>query len=75
MRRRFWVESAAAITTVILAAVTLVWPEWIEAVFGVDPDGGSGAAEVAVVGVLAIITLALAGAAGREWRRARPVTS
>jgi hypothetical protein len=74
MRRRFWVESASALTTVILAVVTLVWPQWIEAVFGVDPDGGSGAAEVAVVGVLAIITLVLAGAAGLEWRRARPVT-
>jgi hypothetical protein len=71
---RFWVESASAIATAILAVVTSVWPEWIEAVFDADPDGGSGAAEWAVVGVLAIITLALAGAAGLEWRRARPAT-
>jgi hypothetical protein len=75
VRRRFWLESALAIATAIVAVVTSIWPEWIEAIFGADPDGGSGAAEWAVVGVLATITLALAGAAGREWRRARLATS
>jgi hypothetical protein len=75
MRRRFWLESASATATAILAVVTAMWPEWIEAIFGADPDGGSGAAEWAVVGVLAIITLAFAVAAGREWRHARLVTS
>jgi hypothetical protein len=33
----------------ILGAITLVWADWIETVFGVDPDGGSGSIEVLIV--------------------------
>jgi hypothetical protein len=69
LRARFWVETAAATAAVVLGAVTLVWKEWIEVVFDVDPDQGSGALEWAIVAVFAIVALALFFAARQEWRR------
>lgn len=66
---RFWVESALATVSALLLVVTIVWHEWIELVFRVDPDGGSGAAEWLVVGVLGVITTVSALAARFEWRR------
>jgi hypothetical protein len=46
--------------TMALAALTAAVPDWIEAVFGLDPDAGSGATEWIVVGVLATASLLLA---------------
>ncbi len=51
--------------------VTLFWHDWIEAVFGVDPDRGNGSSEWLVVLSLLIITATLAVGARLEWRRAR----
>jgi len=70
MRRRFYVEGGLAVLAGVLAVVTLVWHDWIEVVFRVDPDAGSGALEWAVVIVLAIVAIGLAVAARLEWRRA-----
>src|SRR6266540_4097970 len=47
-RTRFWTETALAAFTAVLCLLTLVWPAWIEAVSGVDPDGGNGALEWAL---------------------------
>ena len=68
MRARFWIESTLAGAAFALALVTLVWREWIEAVFRVDPDGGNGAAEWAAVGVLVVASVICALLARREWR-------
>jgi hypothetical protein len=68
LRLRFWVETACGTATGVLAVVTLFWSDWIEAVFGVDPDHGNGSFEWLVVGVLAIIMVSLMVAARIEWR-------
>jgi undecaprenyl pyrophosphate phosphatase UppP len=73
LRVRFWVESVFASVTGVLAVVTVFWHDWIEAVFGVDPDHGNGSAEWLVVLTLAVVTVALAVLARHEWRRARRV--
>ena len=73
LRVRFWVESILASATGVLAVVTIFWHDWIEAVFGVDPDHRNGSAEWLVVLALAIVTVALALVARHEWRRARQV--
>jgi DMSO/TMAO reductase YedYZ heme-binding membrane subunit len=71
LRHRFWLESVLGSTACILALVTLFWHDWIEAVFGVDPDKHNGTAEWLVVTVLLIVTVMLAITARLEWRRAR----
>lgn len=68
---RFWLESVLGSITGILAVVTLFWHDWIEAVFGADPDKGNGSAEWLVVIALLLVTAALAVSARIEWRRAR----
>lgn len=69
LRLRFWVETVLALVTALLTGVTIVWHEWIEA-SGFDPDHGDGSWEWAIVLALAAVTLALAGHARHEYRRA-----
>ena len=68
MRRRFWIEAGLAVVSAALLFVTLVWREWIEAVFKVDPDRSSGELEWAIVAALCLITLAFGVLARSEWR-------
>ncbi len=70
VRRRYWVEVGLAIVTGALLVLTIITREWIEIIFGVDPDGGSGALEWAIVAGLAVLTLASTVTARREWVRA-----
>jgi hypothetical protein len=69
VRMRFWVETICGIAGTALFLLTLVTREWIELIFGVDPDGGSGALELGI----ALVLLAIAAGSGllavREWRR------
>ena len=69
VRRRFWIEATLAAATTILLLATLVSKEWIEAVFGADPDGGDGSLEWAIVGALLVACVVLSAAARAEWRR------
>lgn len=69
LRVRIEVVLSALLGTATI--VTVVWPEWIEGVFGFDPDGGNGAAEWWIVAVLAVITVAAAALAGRDLRVVR----
>jgi hypothetical protein len=68
---RFWVEIAMALSSANLAVITLIWPDWIELAFHVDPDQGSGGLEWLIVAVLATTSLTTAGLAGLRWRHWR----
>ena len=50
---------------------TAVWPRWIEALLGFDPDGGNGTAEWAIVAVLAVATITTSALARRDLRIVR----
>jgi hypothetical protein len=67
VRIRFWIESALAAITAALFAVTLMSPEWIELLFGVDPDRGNGALEWGIVTILFIACLTFSAMARSDW--------
>ena len=71
LRPIFWLETGLAIVTGILFIITLVWRDWIEILFNIDPDSGSGSLEWLIVVALLVVTLLLFALAGLEWRRAR----
>ena len=66
---RFWMEAASALVTLFLAIITILWQNWIEIVFRVDPDHGNGSFERWIVGVAAALCLASLLLARREWKR------
>lgn len=66
LRRRFWVEVAAATLSVVTFSLTLLASDWIELIFGVDPDHHSGSLEWLIVGVSVLVTLILSALAYRE---------
>jgi hypothetical protein len=70
VRARFWVELGLALAAAVLAVVTLIWHDWIEILFEVEPDGGSGELEWALTAGLAVVAVGFAIAARLEFRRA-----
>ena len=59
MRRLLLIDIALAVASVFLALLTLAAKDWIEIVFHVDPDAGSG--------VLEWVIVALCGAAAVKF--------
>jgi hypothetical protein len=69
LRARFRIEVAMLVSALTLLVATVIWRDWIETVFGVDPDAGNGSLErfiVAACGATALLLLILSS---REWRR------
>jgi hypothetical protein len=71
MRNRIlrWIETVSSVLFALLFALTLVSREWIEAIFRVDPDHGSGSLEWAIVAVLGVAAVATGRLAWGQWRR------
>lgn len=70
LRARFWLETVLAAVSGLSLAATLIQRQWIELVFRVDPDQGSGVLEWTIVGVLLAATILSLSLARGEWRRA-----
>jgi hypothetical protein len=70
LRTRFWFESALALVSLAALVITLISKSWIETLTGLDPDGGSGAAEWAVVVALTAVTISALAIARVELKRA-----
>lgn len=68
-RALFFVEAAVAALLGCLTVLTLAWRDWIEGIFGVDPDRHSGSLEWLIVVALAVSFVVLTIVARREWRR------
>jgi hypothetical protein len=70
MVRSFWIKVAVASLCATLLLLTLVWHDWIEIVFGVDPDGGSGLTEWAITAAVTLAAVGCGASALVDWRRA-----
>lgn len=66
---RFWIETALGMSSAVVLAMTLAWPDWIETIFGLEPDAGDGSAEWGWAIALAVATLVFFADAGRTWWR------
>ena len=71
VRTRFWFEAILAALTTGLFILTLLSRNWIEIVFGVDPDESSGSLEWLIVAALLVVSIVLIAMARAEWRRPR----
>lgn len=72
---RFWAEAVCATAAAVLASLTLLWPDWIEALTGINPDHGNGSFEWMLVIGLAVVSVVLSLLAWREWRRVSPASA
>lgn len=75
LRPWFYPEAILGIMTGVLFVVTLFYRDWIEALFHVDPDQGSGALELGIVVALLAVTVVMTLLARYEWRRAVAVAA
>ncbi len=71
VRRRLRIEASLGTASFVLLVLTLIWHDWIEIVFGADPDQRSGLAEWLVVAILSLATITLAVLARIDYRRLR----
>jgi len=71
VRRRYWVEVVCSAVAALLGVLTAIVPDWIEEVFHVDPDAGSGALEWGIVVALLAVAITLGQGARREHARAQ----
>jgi hypothetical protein len=65
------VEAVLSAVGIGLLLLTLFWKDWIEAVFGVDPDGHNGFVEWLIAAVFLALSVIFAARARADWRVAR----
>lgn len=68
---RFWTEVILAACSAVATALSIAWPQWIEAIFEESPDGGDGSAERLVAVVFLAATMVFSWLARKDWRSAR----
>jgi hypothetical protein len=70
-RRRFFIALVLGSCFALMFLATLAWHDWIEILFGVTPDSGSGALEWSILLGLGLIAIGSLTLAGLDWRRTR----
>ena len=65
---RVQLEMSVALCTGILGILTIVRPDWIEALTSWDPDHQNGIVEWIVVGGLLAVALVMSLAARHHWK-------
>lgn len=74
MRKRvgvlFWLEAVFASIFLFIVLLTAVWHDWIEGIFGFDPDRHNGSVEWELVAVCLALTVLCGILARRQWQRA-----
>ena len=68
-RIRMRIELVLAIVFGLLAISTMIEPQWIERIFEVSPDAGSGESEWGITVVFGAASLIAALLARRSWHR------
>jgi hypothetical protein len=68
VRRRFWVEAGVVTISLAIWVATLLWPDWIELVFRIDPDESNGSLERLISILVPATAFVAAIVAGIEWR-------
>lgn len=68
IRKRFWVEVGMSAASALLVLMTLLWRDWIEIVFRVDPDHGDGSLEWVIAGAFVLSATGFSLIARREFR-------
>jgi hypothetical protein len=71
LRVRTWAATILSMLSLVLLAVTAAVPDWIEVVFGADPDHGNGSAELLTTIGLAVLAVASGAGAVLSWRKLR----
>jgi hypothetical protein len=71
--RGFGLRLGLGVTTLVACLATMVWPDWIEEVFHIDPDRGNGTLEAAIVVVLGAVSIVSLAQAWSIRRRATDV--
>jgi hypothetical protein len=66
---RFLLEAGFGGAAAVLGVLTLFWRDWIEVIFGFDPDDHNGSFEWLIVGVLLLVAIILGSCARADWRR------
>jgi hypothetical protein len=66
---RFLIEIVLAACSAVATGLSIVWPQWIEAVFEEAPDAGDGSAERLIAVVFLAAMIIFSWLARREWRR------
>jgi hypothetical protein len=69
LQRRLWLKTFIGAVTGVLSVVTLIWPDWIEAISGWDPDQHDGSAEWMIVTALLLVTATMLAMVAREWQQ------
>ena len=69
----FWAESVIAIICAGLAFVSAFWPDWIESLTGLAPDGGDGSTEWGMVVAFGLASLVSGALARLQRQRLRAV--